>query len=151
MGRQLRCIDQNPGPDSVCLSRQTVNRLDKAGNVRGAAHGEQCDTLSVRGEQPVHIVLVQASIACDRRSDDLRAPPPRQIVGVVLHRRGKDDVVWPQGIPEGELVDRFGGVLSEDDSRCPWIGADEARDRRMGLVVRDGAEARLEPSSPMNA
>ena len=31
------------------------------------------------------------------------------------------------------------------------VGADKARDRRMGLVVCGGAEARLEASSPVNA
>ena len=116
---QLRCVDQDSRPYRVCLSRQTVNRLDVAGDVRSAAHGDQCDTLSVGGEQPIHVVLVQASIACDRRPDDLRAPAPRQIVGVVLHCRREDNLAWTQGVPEGELVDRFSGVLPEDDGRNP--------------------------------
>ena len=39
--RKLRGIDENPRADGVRLSRETMDRLDEAGDVRGAADGQQ--------------------------------------------------------------------------------------------------------------
>ena len=97
MGSQLRGVDKNPRPDRVRFSRQTVNGLDEAGDVRGAADRQQRDPLSVPSEQPVHVVLVQPPLARDRRPDDLCTPPPGQIVGVVLHHRREDDGIGSKG------------------------------------------------------
>ena len=46
MRGELRGIDEDPRPDRVRLSRQTMNRLDEAGDVRRAADGQQRDALA---------------------------------------------------------------------------------------------------------
>ena len=56
-----------------------------------------------------------------------------------------------EGVAEGELVDRLGGVLPEDDRRRPGVGADEACDRGVRFLVRGGAETRLEARSTVDA
>ena len=48
MWGELRGVDKNPRPDRVRLSRQTVNGLNEAGDVRGAADRQQRDPLSYR-------------------------------------------------------------------------------------------------------
>ena len=108
-------------------------------------------TRSPCGEQPIDVVLVEASVGCDRRPDDLCAAPPRQIVGVVLHHGRQDDRCGRQRIAEGQLVDRLGRVLAEDDRRRLRIGADEACDRGVRLVVRGGAETGLEARAAVDA
>ena len=60
---ELRGIDENPGPDRVRLARQTMDWLDEAGDVRGAADGQQPNAIPVDLEQPVHVVLVEPSVS----------------------------------------------------------------------------------------
>ena len=151
MWGELRGVDKNPRPDRVRFSRQAMNGLYEAGDVRGAADRQQRDPLSVPSEQPVHVVLVQPPLARDRGPDDLCTTPPGQIVGVVLHHRREDDGIRLQGVTEGQLVDRFGGVLPEDDRCGSRVGADKARDRDVRFVVCARAETGFEAGSPMHA
>ena len=46
VGRELCRVDQDACPDGMCLSRQTMNGLDKPGYVRGAADRQQGDAVA---------------------------------------------------------------------------------------------------------
>ena len=65
--RQLGGVHEDPGPYGVSFSRQAVNRLDEAGDVRRPAHGQERDSVSVLREQPIHVVLVESPEQTQRR------------------------------------------------------------------------------------
>jgi hypothetical protein len=71
--RQLSRVHENSGSDGVSLSRQAVNRLDEARDVRRSAHGQERDAISVLREQPIHIILVEPPFARNLRSNYLCA------------------------------------------------------------------------------
>ena len=149
--RQLRRIDEDPGADRVRLSRQAMDGLDEAGDVRRAADGHQRDALAVAASSRSTSSSSSRPSRVTPRAHHLRATPPGQIVRVVLHHGGEHHAPRRQRIAEGELVDRFGGVLAEDDRVGRRVGADEARDGLVRLVIRRRAHARLEAGAAVHA
>src|SRR5215475_95693 len=123
--RQLSGVYENSGSDCMILSRQAVNRLDEASDVRRSTHGKDRDTLAVFREQPVHVILVESPIARHLRSNHLNAAAPWQVVRVMLHHCRKNHAIRAQRIAERELVNRFGRVLPKDDRVGAHVGSDE--------------------------
>ncbi len=148
---ELRGIDENPRPDGMRFPRETVNGLEEAGHVRGAAHRDQPDALAIGGEQAVEVVLVESSLGGDAGSNYPGSSAPGKVVRVVLHRRREHHAPLRKREAEGELVDRFRRVLSKDDGVAAGVGADETRDGVVSFVIGDSAEARLESTPPVNA
>ena len=79
VGRQLGGVDEDSRADGVRLARETMDWLDEAGDVRGAAHCQQGNAIPECREQAVHIVFVKAPIARDLRPD--RPGPGRARAG----------------------------------------------------------------------
>ena len=101
-------------PDGVCLSRQTMDGLDEAGDVRGAADRQQGDAVAEGREQPIDVVFVKAAVLRHLRSNHVSTTAPRQVVRVVLHYGREHHVPSHERIAEGELVDGFSRVLPEE-------------------------------------
>src|SRR5262245_59284697 len=138
---QLSGVNENPGPDAVSLPRQAVNWLDESRDIRRPAHGQERDAISVLREQPVHVVLVEPPFARNLRSNHMSAPPPRQIVRVVLHHCRKNHTVPAQRVTERELVEGFSSVLPEDGRVGVHIGSDETSYYLVRLIICGGADA----------
>lgn len=77
--------------------------------------------------------------------------PPRQIVRVMLHLGREHDAAGCERIPEGQLVDGLGGVLSEDHRVGPGIGAHKALNDVVRLLVGGRADARFVAGASMHA
>src|SRR5262245_15606989 len=121
--RQLGRVHENPGSDGVSLSRQAVNRLDEARDVRRSAHGQERDAISVLREQTIHIILVEPPFARNLRSNYLSAAAPRQIVRVVLHHCRKNNAITGHRVTKREFVNSLGSVLPLDYSVLDYFGS----------------------------
>ena len=144
-------VDQNARADGVSFSRQSMDRLDEAGDVRRAAHRQQGDAIAECLDEPVHVVFVEPSVAGDPGSHELGSPAPGQVVRVMFHPGREHDVPPAEWVAIGELVDGFRRVLPEDDRIGALVGADEPGDRFVRLIVGSGTDPRFESGAAVNA
>ena len=151
VGCQLRRVDQDACPDGMCLSRQTMDGLDKPGDVRGAADRQQGDAVTEGREQPINVVFVKASVLGHLRSHHVSTTAPRQVVGVVLHFGREHHVPFLERVAVGQLVDGFSRVLPQNDDVGVDVGSNEARDRVVRLVIGRRADAGLEAGATVDA
>jgi hypothetical protein len=86
-------------------------------------------------QRGLHVGDVERALPADLHHPQPCMPSPRKQVGVVLHRSGHDDVVPPELEPEGEQIERFGGVPREERHVGGRIGSDEPHDRLARLLV----------------
>ena len=128
--RELGSIDKDACAGRVGLPGQAVDGLHEAGDVRGPAHGDECD--APRGlEQPIQIVLVETAIGSPRRARPARAVAMAdRSSGAPSGSRGR----WrpPTADSVRQLVDRLGRVLPEDHR----VGARCRRPRNAQWCVR---------------
>ena len=151
MRGQLRGVDENPRPDGMRLPCEPMDRRDEPGDVRRAGDGQERHAPTVTREQAVDLGFVELPVGEDARAHDLGASPPRQVVRMMLHGRRQHDRIGRERVAEGQLVDRLGRVLPEDDGLGRRIGADEPGDRLVRVIPGGRADARFVARAPMDA
>ena len=149
--RELRRVGQDQRAVAVRQLGQLMKRVDVAGDVGCAADRQQLDPLAVLLELRPHIVHIQRAIRPQREVHHGRLRAPGQIVGMVLHQRKQDHVIFVQPDAPGGLVDRLGGVFDEDDHLAAHVRAEETAHDLARIVVRFAGDLGLEPLAAMDA
>ncbi len=96
MRRQLRGVHQDFGPGSVDLCGDAVHRVNIAADVGRAGDRHQAHPSSVFVQKMVQMGFVQCTLFVDVHVLCPCDVTPGQIIGVMLHQRGQNHVLWRQ-------------------------------------------------------
>ena len=139
VAERLGRVDQEQRVGLAHDAADFVDRLNRAGDVRGMIHG---DEPRVRPDGGADVVGRDVALAVARHVRDLDVgvfaqSSQRPQHGVVV-ADGRDDMVARADDAANRQVEHVGAVEAEDDVRR-IVGADQARRRRAGPARRCGS------------
>src|SRR3990172_8082596 len=152
MRSQLGAVDGDLRSGSMRLFSQTMNRIEIASDVAGAADRHQGDAVGMSNQLRVEVGLVETPIRMKPDVDDLGDGSPGQVVRMMLHAACQDHVsVGGEGEPPRQLIKRFGRIFAEDAGLAVWITANELQDCLARRFVGVGGNLTLKACTAMDA